>query len=157
MATVFLGIGSNIGDRQKQCEKALELLQEYGLRIAARSSLYRTEPWGKKEQPWFFNMAIEGTTDYSPHALLDLIKKIEDELGRQESVRWGPRSIDIDILLYDDIILNGHELVIPHPLMHEREFVLRPLSEIAPDKTHPVLTKPVKDLLQEVLHRKPGI
>jgi 2-amino-4-hydroxy-6-hydroxymethyldihydropteridine diphosphokinase len=153
MATVFLGIGSNIGDRQKQCQQALEHLQKNGLQIISRSSLYETEPWGKKEQPWFLNMAIEGTTDHSPHALLALIKKIEIEMGREKTLTWGPRCIDIDILLFDDIILNEHELVIPHPLMHEREFVLRPLSEIAPDKTHPVLMKLIKDLLQEVVRR----
>jgi 2-amino-4-hydroxy-6-hydroxymethyldihydropteridine diphosphokinase len=149
MATVFLGIGSNIGDRQKQCQQALEGLQKNGLQIISQSSLFRTEPWGRKEQPWFLNMVVEAETDHAPHALLALVKKIEHEMGRKESVRWGPRSIDIDILLYDDIMLQDHDLVIPHPLMHEREFVLRPLAEIAPHKMHPIFRKSMKELLQD--------
>ncbi len=148
MATVFLGIGSNRGNRAKQCARALELLQEYGVKIIARSSIYKTEPWGRREQPWFLNMVVEAETDHAPHALLAHVKKIESKLGRTETVRWGPREIDIDILLYDDIIVQDHDLVIPHPLMHKREFVLRPLAEIAPHQMHPVVMKNMKDLLR---------
>jgi 2-amino-4-hydroxy-6-hydroxymethyldihydropteridine diphosphokinase len=147
MSTVFLGMGSNIGNREKHCQKALELLREYGLNVVKQSSLHETEPWGNKEQPKFLNMAVEIETSLSPRALLGVLKKIEDDMGREIADKWGPRIIDLDILLYDDIILNEMDIVIPHPYMHEREFVLRPLSEIASDKLHPVLKKRVGDLL----------
>jgi len=109
--------------------------------------MYETEPWGERNQPRFINMAIEGETRLTPVRLLEVLKMIEDEVGRKETFRWGPRVIDLDILLYDDLVMDTSELIIPHPRMHEREFVLRPLAEIAPDKIHPVLKKTIRKLL----------
>ncbi|MBI4690283.1 MAG: 2-amino-4-hydroxy-6-hydroxymethyldihydropteridine diphosphokinase [Nitrospirae bacterium] len=147
MSIAYIGIGSNIGSRKENCEKAIRLLGKSGVTIVKQSSMYETEPWGVKDQPKFINMAIEVETDKEPKELLNILKKIEKEVGRTETVKWGPRVIDLDILLYDDLILKTPELEIPHPLMHERDFVLKPLSEIAPDKRHPVIGKTVKEML----------
>ena len=115
---------------------------------AKQSSMYETKPWGLTDQPDFVNMAVEAETDLAPIELLEMLKKIEKDMGRRDTIRWGPRIIDLDILLYDDIILKTDSLTIPHPLMHEREFVLGPLSEIAGDLIHPVLKKSIGDLLK---------
>jgi 2-amino-4-hydroxy-6-hydroxymethyldihydropteridine diphosphokinase len=149
MSTVYIGIGSNLGDRHKNCLRAIELLKQNGLLATRQSSMYETEPWGLTGQPEFVNMAVETETELAPEPLLALLKKIEKDMGRRDTVRWGPRIIDLDILLYDDIIMNTDALTIPHPLMHEREFVLRPLSEIAEEKVHPVLKKRIGELLKE--------
>jgi 2-amino-4-hydroxy-6-hydroxymethyldihydropteridine diphosphokinase len=148
ISIVYIGIGSNLGNREDNCLKAIESLEKNGLHISKRSSLYETEPWGVKEQPKFVNMAIEAETDLSPKDLLLLLKKIEKDMGRLPSMRWGPRIIDLDILLYDDLRINNTDLQIPHPLMHERDFVLKPLAEIAPEKVHPILSRKIGDLLR---------
>lgn len=150
MAIVYLGIGSNLGNREDNCLRAIKTLMNKGIIVRRRSSLYETEPWGVKGQPFFINMAIEAETDLPPERLLWLIKEIEKEMGRTETYKWGPRIIDIDILLYNDLIYEAPDLKIPHPFMHEREFVLNPLSEIAPDKTHPVLRKTISELRQNL-------
>lgn len=150
MAIVYLSIGSNLGRREENCLKALEAMKEKGLTIRKRSLLYETEPWGVRDQPNFINLALEIETDLPPMGLLQLIKEIEHQMGRAETFKWGPRIIDIDILLYNDIIYESAELKIPHPLMHEREFVLKPLSEIAPERFHPVLKKTIRELLQNL-------
>ncbi len=150
MAIVYIGIGSNLGNRHENCLCAIELLKESGLIVSKQSSMYETEPWGVTGQPAFVNMAIEIETDLDPQRLLVLLRRIEKEMGRQETARWGPRIIDLDILLYDEIVLHNDALTIPHPLMHEREFVLGPLSQIAKDLLHPVLKKRISDLLREV-------
>ncbi|MEW6215643.1 MAG: 2-amino-4-hydroxy-6-hydroxymethyldihydropteridine diphosphokinase [Nitrospirota bacterium] len=149
MAIVYIGIGSSLGNRQENCLRAIELLQEKGITVKKRSSMYETEPWGVKDQPQFINMVLEIETGLEPEELLRILKDIEKEVGREESFKWGPRTIDLDILLFDDITLNKDDLKIPHPLMHERDFVLRPLCEIAPDKKHPLLRKTIKELLNE--------
>jgi len=146
MQVVYLGIGSNIGEREDNCLRAITLLEERGLRITRRSSLCETEPWGVREQPKFINMVVEAETDLSPRELLQLLKRTERDMGRQPGTKWGPRLIDLDILLYDDMVLDETDLKIPHPLMHLRSFVLQPLSEIAPEKVHPVLKRKIGDL-----------
>ncbi len=140
---VFLSIGSNLGNRKENCLKAIEEIKKISIKIKKISSLYETEPWGIKDQPSFINLAIEVETTISPKELLSAIKEIEKTLERKETYRWGPRTIDIDILLYDNLIIDDNDLKIPHAHMHERDFVLKPLSEIAPDTIHPVLKKPI--------------
>ncbi|MEN8263333.1 MAG: 2-amino-4-hydroxy-6-hydroxymethyldihydropteridine diphosphokinase [Nitrospirota bacterium] len=150
MPIVFIGIGSNLGKREKNCEDAICLLEKNSLEITERSSMIETEPWGITEQPKFINMAIKAKTDLGPGELLKLFKKIESETGRQPGTRWGPRAIDLDILFYDDLIFKSAELEIPHPGIAEREFVLKPLAEIAPDRVHPVLKKSISELLDNI-------
>ncbi len=150
MNTVYLGIGSNLGDRRDNCRRAVEELNSRGLTVTRTSSQYETEPWGVREQPRFINMAVETRTELPPLEVLRVIKEIERDLGRRETRRWGPRVVDIDILLYGDTVVDEPGLAIPHPHMHERGFVLKPLSEIAPDVLHPVLKKTVKELLSDV-------
>ena len=150
MATVHIGIGSNMGERRESVFKALEALKQKGVHVTKVSSLYETEPWGVKEQPAFINMALEGETDLLPGELLAALKDIEREMGRDSVMRWGPRIIDLDVLFYDDIILERDDFRVPHPLLHERSFVLDPLCDIAPDKEHPVLKKSVRQLKEEM-------
>ncbi len=149
MSVAYIGIGSNLGNKRYHCLKAVELLKQNGLRVSKMSSLYETEPWGVREQPSFMNMAVEVETDLAPRKLLDLLKRIERRMGRKKTQRWGPRSIDLDILLYDDLVIREEDLIVPHPLMHERTFVLVPLSEIAHDKVHPVFLTKVGDILRK--------
>ena len=146
MAIVYLSLGSNLGDREGNLERAIELLQERGLLLRKRSSLYETEPWGRTDQPLFLNMALEIETALEPRALLSELQRVEVQAGRKKTYRWGPRTVDLDILLYNHIILNEEALKIPHPFMHEREYVLKPLDEIAPDAVHPVLQMSVHEL-----------
>jgi 2-amino-4-hydroxy-6-hydroxymethyldihydropteridine diphosphokinase len=148
VAKAYIGIGSNIGDRRANCLAAIDLLRQNGQTILKRSSSYETEPWGMEDQPRFINMAIEIETDLPPLGLLSLLKKIEKDMGRLYTGRWGPRVIDLDILLYEDLIITDTELQIPHPGVHERAFVLKPLAEIAPKKIHPVLLKRIDELLR---------
>jgi dihydroneopterin aldolase/2-amino-4-hydroxy-6-hydroxymethyldihydropteridine diphosphokinase len=149
MHIAHVGIGSNLGNREENCLKAIGLLSGKGVTVGKQSAMYETEPWGVKDQPKFIDMAIEIETDRPPLELLRSLKDIEREIGRRETARWGPRVIDLDILFYDDLIINEPGLQIPHPHMQKREFILKPLAEIAPDKVHPVLKKTVKELLSE--------
>jgi len=151
MAIAYIGIGSNLGKKEENCLHALELLQRRGIIVKKRSAMYETEPWGIKEQPRFINMAVEIETRLEPKDLLGVFKEIEKGMGRKESVRWGPRIIDLDILLFEDMVLKEEDLEIPHPLMHERDFVLRPLCEIAPDRVHPLLKMRICDLMQRLV------
>lgn len=150
MAIVHISIGSNIGDRQSNCSDAIKRMQMKGVSIKKISSMYETEPWGMKKQPKFINMAIEAETSLLPEELLKTLKDIEKEMGRQDTVKWGPRIIDLDILFYNDIAIEMEHLQIPHPLLHKRDFVLIPLCEIAPDKLHPVLKKTIKQLREDI-------
>jgi 2-amino-4-hydroxy-6-hydroxymethyldihydropteridine diphosphokinase len=150
MSVAYIGIGSNLGNRQENCLRAIKLLRKKGIIVTKRSSLYETEPWGVKDQPLFINMAIEIETGLKPKVLLKILKDVEKEVGRKESTKWGPRIIDLDILLIDNIVLNKDNLKIPHPLMHKRDFVLLPLCEIAPDIKHPLLKLSIGDLLQQL-------
>src|SRR5208337_1788942 len=148
MVTVYIGIGSNMGDRRANCVHAVKLMNESGIMVTKESSLYETKPWGLKEQPMFINMAVIAETDLTPERLLTVLKCIEKKMGRQKTACWGPRCIDLDILFYEDSIITERDICIPHPLLHQRDFVLLPLSEIAPDKWHPVLKKTVRQLTE---------
>jgi len=149
MATVFLALGTNLGDRLENLHRAIEALAPT-VKILARSPIYETPPWGVTDQPAFLNMALRGETLLPPTALLHFLKSLERQLGRIPSVRYGSRLIDLDILFYDDLVLDSDELTIPHPRVHERAFVLVPLADLAPDFVHPVLRKSVSTLLQQV-------
>lgn len=151
MAVAYIGIGSNLGKREENCLHAIELLQRREIIVKKRSALYETEPWGITKQPRFINMAVEIETRLEPKDLLGVLKEIEKVMGREKSPKWGPRIIDLDILLFDDMVLKDDELEIPHPLMHERDFVLRPLCEIAPDRIHPLLKMRICDLMQRLV------
>lgn len=157
MAEVYLGLGSNLGDKAANLRESLRQLAGgpgSDVTLLAVSSLYRTEPVGYLAQDWFLNAAAHIKTQLSPHELLQRIIAIERKLGRVRTVRNGPRSIDLDILLWEDLIVNDDDLVIPHPRLHERLFVLEPLAEIASDSRHPVLCMTISERKAE-LEAKP--
>lgn len=137
MAITYIGIGSNIGSRKENCLKAIELLEIQGLKILARSSLYETSPIGYVQQDWFINCVIKGLTQLPPKDLLLSLKAIEHSMGRKAMLKWGPRLIDLDILLYEDLIFEENGLSIPHKYLMERLFVLEPLVEIDLGLVHP--------------------
>ena len=138
MTRAYLGLGSNQGDRVALLNAALERLEASGrVRVTKRSSLYETAPVGLTEQPWFVNLAAEVETDLDPQDLLEVVLAAERDLGRVRTKRWGPRTVDIDILLYDDVQVDTPVLAIPHPEIVRRRFVLEPLLEIAPDAALP--------------------
>jgi len=143
---VYLSFGSNVGDREAQLRDAVARLGAAG-RVVALSSVYETEPVELTGQPWFLNCAVALETEKSPKELMTAILDIEQEMGRRRVLRKGPRSIDIDILLFGGTIMDSTELTIPHPAMHHRRFVLEPLAEIAPELQHPVLKKTIRELL----------
>ncbi len=148
METTYLGIGTNNGDRAKNLAKALVLIEGKAGRILKSSSVYETEPWGFESPHFFLNMVLKVETTLSPVKLLEIVHIIEAELGRKRSrTRYVSRVMDIDILFYGDEVISTKELVIPHPLISERKFVLVPLVEIEPDLVHPVFRKTISDLL----------
>lgn len=149
MADVFIGIGSNIGDREENIRKAISLIKEK-CKILKMSPLYETEPVGYRKQGWFLNCAVKVKTDLKPQKLLEFLQSIEKRLGRVRTIKNGPRTIDLDILFYGKKIINEDNLIVPHPRLHERLFVLEPLNDICPDFVHPILKKSIKGLYSVV-------
>jgi 2-amino-4-hydroxy-6-hydroxymethyldihydropteridine diphosphokinase len=150
LKNVFLSLGSNIGDREAQLREATERLETTGVRIVRTSSVYETEPRDLREQPWFLNLVLEVETSLFPVQLLATILEIEESMGRKRDVPKGPRSIDIDILLYGESVVETDDLQIPHPRLAQRRFVLEPLVELAPDLRHPQSNRTMRDLMREV-------
>lgn len=150
MKTAYLSLGSNLGDRAQNLEKALDHLELGGVHVARRSSLYETEPQELRDQPWFLNMVVEVETRLFPLQLLTRVLRIERDMGRERLVPKGPRIVDIDILLYGPHVVNVPQLQIPHPGLTARRFVLEPLVELAPHLRHPVLRKSMRELLASV-------
>jgi 2-amino-4-hydroxy-6-hydroxymethyldihydropteridine diphosphokinase len=147
--TAYLSLGSNLGDRAANLRACITCLVSAG-RVTNVSSLYETEPMELREQPWFVNCVVELETQLGPQELLAAIQKVEAELGRTRETPKGPRTIDIDVLLIDSVVIEEPDLQVPHPTMHKRRFVLEPLAEIAPELWHPVLKKAARELLQDL-------
>lgn len=149
MPQVWLSLGTNMGRREENLERALLALPAIGT-VTAVSPVYETKPWGMLAQADFLNVCAAATTSLAPRPLLTTLKIIERELGREPGLPWGPRLIDLDILFYDDLVYHDDHLTIPHPLLAERAFVLVPLADIAPQLRHPITQQRVLDLLTQV-------
>jgi len=149
MNSVFISIGSNLGDKIGNCKIAIEEIAAFA-KIVKVSSCYETEPLGYEDQPNFINCAAEIRTDLSPHELLTRLNQVENKLGRVREEKWGPRTIDLDIIFYGKQVVKDDNLVIPHPRAHLRGFVLEPICEIAPEFIHPVLSLPVSKILDDL-------
>jgi len=149
--TAYIGLGSNVGDRAGYLQAALQELDRVSdLRVVGVSPVYETAPAGVLEQPDFLNAVVEVRSHLEPRTLLREMQRIEDRLGRTRTERWGPRTIDLDLLFHGDAVLDEEDLVLPHPRLHERAFVLVPLCDLAPDLVHPLLGKAVRELCREV-------
>jgi 2-amino-4-hydroxy-6-hydroxymethyldihydropteridine diphosphokinase len=149
MAKTYLLLGSNMGNREAFLSKALTEIDATIGKISKKSKIYQTEPWGEKEQEDFLNIAVEVETKLKPKKILEKIHEIEKLLDREETYKWGPREIDIDILFYGEEMISEVDLTIPHPFIHERKFTLIPLAEIAPELYHPIMGANIMDLLLE--------
>ena len=146
---VYIALGTNLGERFSNLREAIKALPP-GITVLAESHIYETPPWGYEDQPAFLNMVVKAETGLRPESLLKNLKQLEVELGREQNFRWGPRLIDLDILFYDNMMIDTPPLVIPHPRLHERAFVLVPLADVTPDLIHPIFQKSVSQLLAEV-------
>jgi 2-amino-4-hydroxy-6-hydroxymethyldihydropteridine diphosphokinase len=149
VANIFLALGTNLGKREANLENAIAALPPT-VGVLQKSPVYETEPWGFEDQHNFLNQVIEATTDLSPIALLQYLKTLETQLGREPTFHYGPRLIDLDILFYNDLVLETPVLSLPHPRLQERAFVLVPLADIAPDYLHPALHKTIRELLENL-------
>lgn len=155
MHLAYIGFGSNIGDRLGHIRNAIRALSKTeGITLQKTSSIYKTDPVGHEAQAEFLNGVAAIQTDLPPLSLLHALKDIETAIGRQHRIRWGPREIDLDILIYGGMCFQTEKLVIPHPEMHLRRFVLVPLAEIAPDFVHPVLKETIQTLLERLADDK---
>jgi 2-amino-4-hydroxy-6-hydroxymethyldihydropteridine diphosphokinase len=150
LKTAFLSLGSNLGNREANLRHALELLEAAGVRIVKRSSVYQTVAQDLRNQAWFLNLVVQVETTLFPLQLLHLLQRIEAQLGRKRNRLKGPRSIDLDILLFGNFIVSTVELQVPHARMHLRRFVLEPLVEIAPELRHPAMQMTARELLGAV-------
>lgn len=147
----FVALGSNLGNKEKNIKQALKLLEEQGIEIVKVSTLIVTEPYGVLDQPGFLNGVCEIKTELEPLELLRLLLATEQQMGRVRLRHWGERNIDLDLIFYEDVIMDTQELRLPHPDMQNRDFVLVPLAEIAPTLVHPVLKKTMAELKEELL------
>lgn len=154
MKKIFLGLGSNVGDRRATLERGIEALNAPDLRILRVSPIYETEPQGLRGQEWFLNLAVEAETSLFPRQLLQRIRRVEREFGRKRSVPNGPRTLDIDILFFGRSVIQTAELQVPHPRYSERRFVLAPMADLAPDWRDPMSGKNMRYLLDEVKGQK---
>lgn len=146
MTTTYIALGTNLGERLSNLRVAIQSMPPE-ITVLAESQVYETPPWGYEDQPAFLNMVVRAETGLEPKPLLKYLKQLEARLGREKSVRWGPRLIDLDILFYDDLVIDTPPLIIPHPRLHERAFVMVPLADVAIDYVHPVLGKFIWELL----------
>lgn len=153
MANAYIAIGSNQGDRIDYCNKAITAITKFAV-IKSLSSVYETEPVGVTDQPDFINCVVEIETGLGPYELLSSLLDIENKLGRKRVDAGGPRTIDLDLIFYDAVVIQGEDLIIPHPRVHLRRFVLEPLQEIAPDFIHPILKVSVSKLLHDLEETK---
>ena len=146
---IYIALGSNLGNREHNLKEALRRLEQKGIQVVAVSDSITTKPYGVTDQPDFLNAVAEVKTEKTPVELLYTLLQTEQEMGRKRLRRWGERNIDLDLLLYDDQIIDLPELKLPHPDMQNRDFVLRPLAQIAPEAVHPVLGKTIKQLWED--------
>lgn len=147
----YIGLGSNMGDKEKYLIEAInKISEEENIELIKKSSFIKTKPWGYLEQEDFLNAVIEIETTLEAEELMELLLEVEEQLDRERTIKWGPRTIDLDIIMYDQMISSNEKVILPHPRMHQREFVLKPLNEIAPYLMHPVLNKRMFELLEEL-------
>lgn len=149
--TAYIALGSNLGDKEANLRRALELLQARGVEVVQTSTFICTEPYGVTDQPTFLNGVCEVRTSLEPLALLQTLLAIEQEMGRVRLRHWGERNIDLDLLLYEDVVMDTEALKLPHPDMQNRDFVLLPLAEIVPELVHPTLKKSIAELKETLL------